>query len=133
MPRKKNISTPKVQTLAEAYKRGIDQNDICSIDEFLFLQGNVTASEFEKSNPEQWRLICEYIERRRTFKIKQLEKLLINGEATANQIRAYDILVSIDNGNSNSGHEPQGNDPLTLEAVYPNFIETENNATEPTA
>ena len=123
MPRKKNISTPKAQTLAEAYKRGIDQNDICSIDEFLFLQGNVTASEFEKSNPEQWRLICEYIERRRTFKIKQLEKLLINGEATANQIRSYDILVSIDNGDNRQ--EQQDNDPLTLEAVYPNFIETE--------
>lgn len=108
MPRKKNISTPKAQTLAEAYKRGIDQNDICSIDEFLFLQGNVSASEFEKSNPEQWQLICEYIERRRTFKIKQLEKLLINGEANANQIRAYDILVSIDNGtqdNGNNRHE----------------------------
>ena len=108
MPRKKNISAPKAQTLADAYKRGVDQNDICSIDEFLFLQGNVTASEFEKSNPEQWRLICEYIERRRTFKIKQLEKLLINGEATANQIRSYDILVSIDNGtqdNGNNRHE----------------------------
>lgn len=130
MPRKKNISTPKAQTLAEAYKRGIDQNDICSIDEFLFLQGNVSASEFEKSNPEQWRLICEYIERRRTFKIKQLEKLLINGEATANQIRAYDILVNIDNGDNRQ--ERQDNDPLTLEAVYPNFLETENNATEPT-
>lgn len=131
MPRKKNISSPKAQTLAEAYRRGIDQNDICSIDEFLFLQGNVTASEFEKSNPEQWRLICKYIERRRTFKIKQLEKLLINGEATANQIRSYDILVSI--GNGNDPQEQQGSDPLTLEAVYPNFIETENNATEPTA
>ena len=108
MPRKKNISSPKVQPLAEAYKRGIDQNDICSIDEFLFLQGNVTASEFEKSNPEQWQLIREYIQRRRTFKIKQLEKLLINGEATANQIRSYDILVSIDNGtqdNGNNRHE----------------------------
>ena len=130
MPRKKNIPATKAQTLAEAYKRGIDQNDICSIDEFLFLQGNVTASEFEKSNPEQWRLICEYIERRRTFKIKQLEKLLINGEATANQIRSYDILVGIDNGNNS--HEQQENDPLTLEAVYPNFIETEIDATEPT-
>ena len=77
-------------------------------DEFLFLQGNVTASEFEKSNPEQWQLIREYIQRRRTFKIKQLEKLLINGEATANQIRSYDILVSIDNGtqdNGNNRHE----------------------------
>lgn len=132
MPRKKNISAPKAQTLAEAYKRGIDQNDICSIDEFLFLQGNVTASEFEKSNPEQWRLICEYIERRRTFKIKQLEKLLINGEATANQIRSYDILVSIDNGKEQRLNEQQEGDPLTLEAVYPNFLETENNATEPT-
>ena len=131
MPRKKNISTSKAQTLAEAYKRGIDQNDICSIDEFLFLQGNVTASEFEKSNPEQWRLICEYIERRRTFKIKQLEKLLINGEATANQIKAYDILINI--GKEQQSNEQQENDPLTLEAVYPNFIETENNATEPTA
>lgn len=130
MPRKKNIPATKAQTLAEAYKRGIDQNDICSIDEFLFLQGNVTALEFEKSNPEQWRLICEYIERRRTFKIKQLEKLLINGEATANQIRSYDILVDIDNGNNS--HEQQENDPLTLEAVYPNFIETEIDATEPT-
>lgn len=130
MPRKKNIPATKAQTLAEAYKRGIDQNDICSIDEFLFLQGNVTALEFEKSNPEQWRLICEYIERRRTFKIKQLEKLLINGEATANQIRSYDILVGIDNGNNS--HEQQENDPLTLEAVYPNFIETEIDATEPT-
>jgi hypothetical protein len=130
MPRKKNISTPKVQTLAEAYKCGIDQNDICSIDEFLFLQDNVTASEFEKSNPEQWRLICEYIERRRTFKIKQLEKLLINGEATANQIRSYDILVSIDSGDNRQ--EQQNNDSLTLEAVYPNFIETEIDATKPT-
>ena len=62
--------------------------------------------------------------------IKQLEKLLINGEATANQIRSYDILVDIDNGNNS--HEQQENDPLTLEAVYPNFIETEIDATEPT-
>lgn len=130
MPQKKNISAPKAQTLAEAYKRGIDQNDICSIDEFLFLQGNVTASEFEKSNSEQWRLICEYIERRRTFKIKQLEKLLINGEATATQIKAYDILINI--GKEQQSNEQKEGDPLTLEAVYPNFIETENNATEPT-
>lgn len=130
MPRKENIAAPKAQTLAEAYKRGIDQNDICSIDEFLFLQGNVTASEFEKSNPEQWRLILEYIEKRRTFKIKQLEKLLINGEANANQIRAYDILINI--GKEQQINEPQGSDPLTLEAVYPNFMETETDATEPT-
>lgn len=128
MPRKKNIAAPKAQTLAEAYKRGIDQNDICSIDEFLFLQGNVTASEFEKSNPEQWQLIREYIERRRTFKIKQLEKLLINGEATATQIKAYDILINI--GKEQQSNEQQENDPLTLEAVYPNFMETD--ATEPT-
>lgn len=130
MPRKKNISAPKAHTLAEAYKRGIDQNDICSIDEFLFLQGNVTASEFEKSNPEQWRLICEYIERRRTFKIKQLEKLLINGEATATQIKSYDILINI--GKEQQSNEQQENDPLTLEAVYPNFVELEIDATKPT-
>ena len=123
MPRKKNIPTPEPQTLADAYKRGIDKNDICSVDEFLFLQGNASASDFEKSNPEQWRLICEYIEKRRTFKIKQLEKLLINGKATANQIRAYDILINIDNGmqdNGNNRHEDLynaifGNDTINKE------------------
>lgn len=131
MPRKKNIAALKAQTLAEAYKRGIDQNDICSIDEFLFLQGNVTASEFEKSNPEQWQLIRKYIERRRTYKIRELEKLLINGTANANQIRAYDILINIGKEQQQTDNtDHQQRDPLTLEAVYPNFIETD--ATEPT-
>ena len=111
MPRKKNIAALKAQTLAEAYKRGIDQNDICSIDEFLFLQGNVTASEFEKSNPEQWQLIRKYIERRRTYKIRELEKLLINGTATANQIRAYDILINI-------GKEQQQTDNTDHQQLY---------------
>ena len=111
MPRKKNIATQPQQTtpvLAESFKRGIDERDICSVEEFLFVQAGSTESEFKEANPEQYPLIVDYISRRRAVKIRELEKFLINGTATANQIRAYDILVSIDNGtqdNGNNRHE----------------------------
>lgn len=39
----------------------------------------------------------------------------------------------ISQGIEQQPNELNETDPLTLEAVYPNFIETENNATEPTS
>lgn len=120
----------KQNDIVQNWKDAIEREDIVSIEGWLWLQNHTTEKSWRKAHKSTWDALCQYIERRRTYKIRELEKKLINGEATATQIKAYDILINIDK--ELQLNEQQENDPLTLEAVYPNFIEPEIDATEPT-
>lgn len=120
----------KQNDIVQNWKDAIEREDIVSIEGWLWFQNHTTEKSWRKAHESTWDALCEYIERRRAYKIRELEKKLINGEATATQIKAYDILINI--GKEQLSNELQENDPLTLEAVYPNFIEHEIDATEPT-
>lgn len=98
----------KQNDIVQNWKDAIEREDIVSIEGWLWFQGHTTEKSWRKAHESTWDALCQYIKRRRTYKIRELEKKLINGEATANQIRSYDILVSIDNGtqdNGNNRHE----------------------------
>lgn len=101
----------KIADISEGWKKLIEREDICSIDEFLFHQGQVTEADWRKAHEDSWSALCDYIARRRTYKIKVLEKLLINGEATATQVRCYETLV---NGKSNDDVQQSSDDVLKL-------------------
>lgn len=118
----------KQNDIVQNWKDAIEREDILSVEDWLWFQGHTTEKAWRKVHGSTWDALCQYIERRRAYKIRELEKLLINGTANANQIRAYDILINI--GKEQQPNELNENDPLTLEAVYPNFMETD--ATKPT-
>lgn len=60
--------------------------------------------------------------------VRKVWKDAIEKEGLSRRI-IFEKLIGIEQQQPN---EQQENDPLTLEAVYPNFIETEIDATEPT-
>ena len=100
-----------IADISEGFRTLIEREDICSTDEFLHHQGQISESEWRKSHEESWAALCGYIERRRAYKIKVLEKLLINGEATATQVRCYETLV---NGKSNDDVRQSSDEVLKL-------------------
>ena len=61
--------------------------------------------------------------------VRKMWKDAIEKEGLSRRI-IFEKLIS--QGIEQQPNELNETDPLTLEAVYPNFIETENNATEPT-
>lgn len=81
--------------LPQTFQTLIEREDILSVEEFLFHQ-HLTEQEWllRKNGKAELKGISEFISQRRDVKIKQLEKLLINGTATATQIKGYEVLIS---------------------------------------
>ena len=125
----KNYLMCKKFQISDEFKTLIEREDILWVDEFLGYY-EMTAEEFIKAKSKlQLTRVTAYLDNKRFLRLKRLEKHLINGDATNEQIRCYGMLKEYEEKQPN---EQQESDPLTLEAVYPNFIATENNATEPT-
>lgn len=97
--------------IAEEFKTLIGREDILWVDEFLaYLE--TTESDFVKVKGKvELTHITAYLENRRFLRMKKLEKLLINGEATATQVRCYETLV---NGKSNDDVQQSSDDVLKL-------------------
>lgn len=109
--------------ISDEFKTLIEREDILWVDEFLGYY-EMTAEEFIKTKSKlQLTRVTAYLDNKRFLRLKRLEKHLINGDATNEQIRCYGMLKEYEEKQPN---EQQESDPLTLEAVYPNFIETEN-------
>lgn len=101
----------KQNDIVQNWKDAIEREDIVSVEGWLWFQGHTTEKAWRKVHESTWDALCQYIERRRAYKIRELEKLLINGTANANQIRAYDILINI-------GKEQQQTDNTDHQQLY---------------
>ena len=78
--------------ISDEFKALIEREDILWVDEFLGYY-EMTAEEFIKTKSKlQLTRVTAYLDNKRFLRFKRLEKHLINGDATNEQIRCYGML-----------------------------------------
>lgn len=88
----KNYVMCKKFQISDEFKSLIEREDILWIDEFLGYY-EMTADEFIKTKSKlQLTRVTAYLDNKRFLRLKRLEKHLINGDATNEQIRCYGML-----------------------------------------
>ena len=88
----KNYLMCKKFQISDEFKSLIEREDILWIDEFLGYY-EMTAEEFIKTKSKlQLTRVTAYLDNKRFLRLKRLEKHLINGDATNEQIRCYGML-----------------------------------------
>lgn len=78
--------------ISDEFKALIDREDILWVDEFLGYY-EMTEDEFVKTKSKlQLTRVTAFLDNKRFLRLKRLEKHLINGDATNEQIRCYGML-----------------------------------------
>lgn len=88
----KNYLMCKKFQISDEFKALIDREDILWVDEFLGYY-EMTEDEFVKTKSKlQLTRVTAFLDNKRFLRLKRLEKHLINGDATNEQIRCYGML-----------------------------------------